>query len=206
MLRAAPNLQGFSIPGQGDERLIVNLFADDTLLYLKKSDRHRDVQRLLDDWCAASGAKFNIDKTEYLPIGTTKHRRHVVRRRTLNPRDHSPIKDSTRIARDGESIRSLGAHIGNGNDNTIPWEPVLDKIQSKLKRWSAGHPSLHAKRLIIQMVVGGTTQYLTKVQGMPAPIEKAVTKLIRDFVWGRPSPHPPIGTAHLYLPVAQGGL
>ncbi|KAI0047925.1 hypothetical protein FA95DRAFT_1491755, partial [Auriscalpium vulgare] len=206
MLRTAPNLQGFTIPGRGDDRLIVNLFADDTLLYLKKSDRHRDVQSILDAWCAASGAKFNIDKTEYLPIGSRKHRRHVARRRTLNRHDTTPIKESTRIALDGESIRSLGVYLGNGNDDAAPWEPVLDKIQKQLTRWSSSHPSLHAKRLIIQMIVGGSTQYLAKVQGMPKAIEGAITKQIRDFVWGHPSPHPPIATTQLYLPVSQGGL
>jgi hypothetical protein len=38
------------------------------------------------------------------------------------------------------------------------------------------------RKLIVQAVVGGQTQFLTKAQGMPATVEKALTKLIRDFI------------------------
>lgn len=36
---------------------------------------------------------------------------------------------------------------------------------------------------IIQMIVGGMTQYLTQVQGMPKDIEKKLKKRIRQFLW-----------------------
>ncbi|KAI0064249.1 hypothetical protein BV25DRAFT_1768160, partial [Artomyces pyxidatus] len=109
------------------------------------------------------------------------------------------------IAPDRSPIRSLGAWIGNDVDNAIPWSPVLDKINAALTRWRMGHPTLDTKRLILQMVVGGMTQYLTKVQSMPPAIEKAVIKTIRDFIWDDCA-HPPISINHLYQPVAEGGI
>jgi exonuclease III len=88
-LRSDPNLKGFSIPGT-NEKLITNLFADDTTLFLNKDDRMDDVQRILNEWCSASGAKFNIEKSEVIPLGSEQHRHRVVETRKINPRDALP--------------------------------------------------------------------------------------------------------------------
>jgi len=63
------NLMGYKIPG-AVERLVATLFADDTTSYLSKYDTFSDLISPLDIWCTASGAKFNKEKTEIIPIGT----------------------------------------------------------------------------------------------------------------------------------------
>jgi hypothetical protein len=67
MLRGS-TLQGFKIPGTA-ERLIANLFADNTTVFLAATDDFRDLQLILDEWCTASTAKFNVNKTAIIPIG-----------------------------------------------------------------------------------------------------------------------------------------
>jgi hypothetical protein len=59
---------------------------------------------------------------------------------------------------------------------------VLKKIEKNLTRWNMCHPSLDGKRLIVQMIIGRMTQFLTKAQGMLKLIETAITKLIRSFM------------------------
>ncbi|KAI0053707.1 hypothetical protein FA95DRAFT_1633182, partial [Auriscalpium vulgare] len=204
MFRASPNLQGYNIPGLM-KKLIINLFADDTLLYLSKEDRYTDVQPILDGWCEASGAHFNTDKTEYIPIGTEEHRTEVVTTRRLTANDRA-LPATARIAKDGTAVRYLGGYVGNDIDDTIPWGPVLDKVSKKLKQWSHFHPSLRGKKAIVQMFVGGCTQYLAKVQGMPKPVEKALVKLIRNFLWTEDVKRAPIEISHLYQQTAKGGL
>jgi len=39
------------------------------------------------------------------------------------------------------------------------------------------------RKIIVQTIAGGHTQFLTKAQGMPVTIEKALVKMIRDFMW-----------------------
>jgi exonuclease III len=73
MIRRSEKIKGFDIPGS-NKRLIVNLFADDTVIYLKDQDKYDDLQDILDQWCRASGAKFNKEKTEIIPIGPKPHR------------------------------------------------------------------------------------------------------------------------------------
>ena len=72
-LRNSPDLEGFPIPGAATND-IVNLYADDTTVYLSESDRYDTLEYILTRWCRASGAKFNVEKTEVIPTGTKQHR------------------------------------------------------------------------------------------------------------------------------------
>jgi hypothetical protein len=202
-LRSDPNLQGYSIPG-AEEKLIISLFADDTSIYLNHNDKMDDVQSILDNWCLASGAKFNIEKTEIIPIGTPEHRDQVITSRKLNPHDRTTLDTRIRIAQDGEAMRSLGAWIGNNINNTTPWEPIIDKIHKNLTLWNKSHPTLQGRKTIIQMIVGGYTQFLTMAQGMPKHTESALIKIIRNFMWNDSTCYVPclilVLRAHLCFP------
>lgn len=61
-----------------EEKLAINLFADDTVLYLSAKDSYDETLKSLDKWCRVSGTKFNKEKTEIIPIGTKAHRKKVV--------------------------------------------------------------------------------------------------------------------------------
>ena len=202
MVRNSENLNSIQIPNIL-ENVLINLFADDTTVYLGKNDQYENLTNILDSWCLASGAKFNIMKMEIIPIGTEEHRARVITTRRLH-KDDPPLNQDIRIANDGHAIRSLGAWIGNKIDDATPWELVLDKIRTNLDRWKLGRPTLDGKRLIVQMVVGGTTQYLAKVQGMPNRIEKALVKVIRDFIWEGNAPR--INLDLLSRTRGEGGL
>ncbi|PBK86320.1 hypothetical protein ARMGADRAFT_940926 [Armillaria gallica] len=84
----------------------------------------------------------------------------------------SEIPEDIKIAKDGEAVRTLGAWVGNKVKQVDVWTCTLDKIEENLGRWELGHPTMEGCQLIIIMVVSGMTQYLTKVQGMPANVEK----------------------------------
>ena len=130
-LRNDPELHGFRIPGIA-EKLISKFFADDTSLYLRKHDRFDRVKLLLKEWCEVSGAKFNMEKTEIIPIGSESHRKEVADHRKINPCDVEPLDNRIRIAKDGEAIRLLGAWIGNKTNDLTPWETTIDKIKKAL--------------------------------------------------------------------------
>lgn len=81
--------------------------------------------------------------------------------------DQEEIPQHIHIVKDGEAVRMLGAWVGNKINSEGVWAPTLEKIDRKLEQWERSHPTMEGRRLIIQMVVGGMTQYLTQVQGMP---------------------------------------
>ncbi|GLB44701.1 putative RNase H [Lyophyllum shimeji] len=95
------NLKGFEIPGS-DEKLIANLFADDTTTFLSEDDEFEDLQALLDDWCIASKAKFNVKKTEVIPIGQEEYRDRVVSTRKTKE-GSTPIPEGINIVEDGNA-------------------------------------------------------------------------------------------------------
>jgi hypothetical protein len=95
-IRNDPGITGIQIPGQV-EKLAIKLFADDTNLYLSKEDSFNYIQNILDHWCEISGVKFNIEKTEIIPIGSTEHRQRVVTMRKLNERDQSPLTERIHV-------------------------------------------------------------------------------------------------------------
>ena len=134
-IRNSPLIQGINIPTMTQNPKIA-MFADDTTLFISETDRLDTVHKILDRWCKISGAKFNVEKTEIIPIGSEHYRQSVIDTRKINNLDIEPINDRIHIAADGEAIRSLGAWIGNHTNATAPWEPLLDLVKKDLNRWN----------------------------------------------------------------------
>jgi hypothetical protein len=124
-IRDNNNIKGYEIP-EVDEKIVINLYANDTNLFLRKEDSLDYIQATLDDWCKALGAKFNIEKTEIIPIGTPEHRQRMTKMRKLNMNNQEPLDGRIKITADTEAVRILGAWIGNNTDTAAPWEPVID--------------------------------------------------------------------------------
>ncbi|KAF8897702.1 hypothetical protein BD779DRAFT_1432156, partial [Infundibulicybe gibba] len=201
MLRKS-TLEGFRIEGEVT-RLITTLFADDTTVYLAEQDSLSELNAILDKCqCEASGAKFNTQKTVILPVGTRQYRERVIDTRKINPNEAS-IPEAIQIAGEEEPVRILGAYVGNGVNQSGIWVPTLEKIDTTLKQWSKSHPTIEGRRLIVGMEVGGRTQYLTRVQGMPTEVEQKLTKMIRDFIW--PDSMPAVNMDILHGKIEMGG-
>ena len=183
----------------------IMLFADDMNLFLNKDDQLDHVQSTLNKWCKVSGARFNIEKTEIIPMGKRSHRRIVAETRRINPYDATPLPPKIRIAQDGEAVRILGAWVGNEASNQTPWEPILDTIKTKLNLWEKAHLTFNRKRVIIQAIIGGHTQFMAKAQGMPPHIEDALMNIISKFTWDH-GMKPRIAMATLQRPTHEGGL
>ncbi len=196
-------LRGIELPGAAG-RLIATLFADDTTAYLHEQDSYAELKRILQKWCQAARAKFNVPKTEVIPVGAREYRDRVRETRRLSPSDE-PIKDNIRIVPEGVAVRSLGAWIGNGVDDTVPWEPIIKKIRTNLEKWQNRHPTMRGKKLIVGLEVGSRTQYLTRVQTMPKAIEDRLEKMIRDFVWDGQK-RPLVSLEMLQRTVEEGGI
>ena len=79
----------------------------------------------------------------------------------------------------------------------VPWEPIIDKANKFLKRWGTSCPT---RRIIIQMVIGGLTQFLTMAQGMPKNVEVALIKITWKFIWNNDS------SPRLALDILQGPI
>lgn len=195
------NLKGYNIPGHA-EKLIANLFADDTTTFLSMEDDVEDLNPILEDWCMASGANFNTEKTEIIPIGTLEYRKQVLENRRSRP-DGPIISSNIRIAEEGTLVRILGAWYGNAADLNAPWTNVLEKIDKCLANWEKSHPTMEGRRHIAQMVIAGMSQYLAQVQGMSPQTEKLLAKRAVKFMWAGKSSL--VNETTMYEPFDKGG-
>jgi len=76
---------------------------------------------------------------------------------------------------DMSAVRVLGAFVGNKIDQMSIWSPICDEIDNDLNCWNRSHSTINGHCLIVNMVIGTHTQYLSQVQGMP----QAVTEVLK---------------------------
>ncbi|KAF5337057.1 hypothetical protein D9611_002908 [Ephemerocybe angulata] len=76
MLRTS-GIEGLTFPGT-DKRVLSCLFADDTTVFLSANDKFSALTQILETWCKASGAKFNIEKTVVIPLGDPDTRKDIL--------------------------------------------------------------------------------------------------------------------------------
>ncbi len=204
------DIEGFDIPRCG-ETLKAVLFADDTTVYLSSRDDFSMLQCVLDTWCSAAKARFNMGKTEIIPIGNPDFREEMAAtyRHTGAWKNYPK---GVHMAQEGEAVRILGAFFGNGISQVNIWTVVLTKIVAMRKplmhaieRWKAGHATLQGKRHVVQMIIGGMTQFFTTVQRMPDIIATRLTKIMREYLWDDRH-NTPVSMEHVCLPVELGGL
>ncbi|EIW52959.1 uncharacterized protein TRAVEDRAFT_40509 [Trametes versicolor FP-101664 SS1] len=202
MIRGS-QIRGFNIP-KSLEVLKATLFADDTTVYLAEEDDFGILQRVLDTWCSAAKAKFNLRKTEIIPIGTKEYRKRVIDTyKETGAWGNYPA--GVHLAEEGEAVRILGAYFGNEAEQSKIWDPKIKKMEGVLERWSLSPSTVIGKRHTTQMMVGGMSQFLANVQRMPATVTKKLMKMIRSHIWDGKK-HVPVAMEHLYLPVEEGGL
>ena len=130
----ASQLTGMEIPGLA-EQLITTLFADDTTVYLHKTDNYENLTDILATWCKASRAHFNAEKTKCIPVGTEEFRKGMYQQNSTSALGLS-IPGTVRIIPDRTAVRSLGAWLRNGIDISELWNKILDVIATNLERWA----------------------------------------------------------------------
>jgi ribonuclease HI len=173
-------LKGIEIPGM-TERLIVTLFADDTLVYLRDSDDQKKLTDIIDRFCKASTAKFNLEKTEYLPIGEEEYRKTVIATRKIG--NNEPLPENITIIREGEQMRTLGAWVGNGTTAYPQWNKILEKQQKTIETWGQMHLSYKGKELVAKALIQSRAIFLATVNGMPKSTMMQMQKQLKDFIW-----------------------
>ena len=161
-------------------RLIVSLFADDTLVYLRETDSLNDLQKIISTFCKASTARFNMEKTEYLPVGNKEYRKKVVDTRCFGDNE---IEQGVKIIKDGEAMRTLGSWVGNETNADLQWEGVLRKQEETMAAWSKTNMSLKGREIILKALIQSKAMFLATVNGMPKNVEEKMKSMFKDFLW-----------------------
>lgn len=143
------DLKGIKISPYTDNAL-VSAYADDTTIYLNTNDKLETLESCIDNFCVASTAKFNEEKTEIIPIGTKTYRDEITQTRNFNGKQ---IPDKVQIAKDGEAVRILGSWQGNEVNANNKWEEIIEKQNRIMKMWANSYPSTLARARIAKALI-----------------------------------------------------
>jgi hypothetical protein len=176
------SLSGFKIPNV-QVRVLVSMFADDTLVYLKENDNLVVLTETLDMFCKMSNARFNEHKYEALPLGSKEYRKNLIATRKLNDMPGNNLKNSIRVIRDGQSMRTLGAWIGHDTDTCPQWSKILEKQRKIMSKWSSMNMSFKGKELVLKALVTSRTLFLATVNGISNSLINEMHKEMRKFLW-----------------------
>ena len=122
----ALGIQEIEVPNL-DKKIKVSLFANDTTVILTEYNSFTELTVTLDRWCEVSGAKFNIKKTEIIPIGSAEYRKELLETRKIGGGEER-IPEVIRIAGEGDAMRLLGVWVGNGVNPEEPWRVIVEMI------------------------------------------------------------------------------
>ncbi|KAI0742777.1 hypothetical protein C8Q80DRAFT_1101611, partial [Daedaleopsis nitida] len=139
-----------------------------------------------------------------VPVGTPEYRELAVTEYKLHGRWMTYPRNA-HMAEDGEPVRMLGAFLGNGIDQCEVWSPTIAKITATIERWKRGTATIEGRRHVVQMVLGGMSQFLTDVQRMPRAVQARLDKVMRAYLWNDRI-IPPVSKAFIHASVERGGL
>jgi len=176
------SLEDFKIQGL-EERVLVSLFADDTLVYMNENNNKKTLEQTIRNFCEASTAKFNNEKSEILLIGTKEYRNNVIKTKTVNKTNNDKLDQAIRIIEDNDSLRILGAHIGNDSKTSIQWETILKRQSRILKKWAKTSLLSKGKELILKALIQSRALYLATANEMPKNIAQRMTRQMKSFIW-----------------------
>jgi len=172
------------------------MYADDTNLFLSAAnDNVEDVAKCLEDTSYAIGCKFNLDKTNVLPVRSDRHK-------TRTKEDGVNLPGAYVLA-PGSPLRILGVWIGCRKQAGPRWAQILTHTRKLIGQWNAIGASVQNRVLIAKLLMQSRCYYLLDGNGIPPLMLTKLSNLINRFVRGRYSLLP---YRMLAPPLAKGGL
>jgi recombinational DNA repair protein RecR len=150
----------------------------------------------------ASTAKFNLEKTEFLPFGEKKFREKFIKERTIGT---YKLEENLTIIKEGQAMRTLGAWVGNEITTRAQWDSIIIKQKEIIKKWSKMHLSYRGKELVLKALIQSRAMFLATVNGLPNDIETEMKKMYKDFVWDN-KPRGIMKWESIIRPRKEGGL
>jgi len=179
-------IRGVQLPGGGVAK--VAAFADDTAPFF--SDR-QDVVRIrshMRTYSDATGAKFNLNKTEGIVIGM-------------------PPPDNIFQWRSDPKylVRYLGIPISATPNVEDQWAPAMKCFEECLAKWKKIPTTLHGKVAILKHFALPTLTYTLQALPCPELVQDRVQSMAWSFLWGKRK-KALVNLATCTLPKAEGGL
>jgi len=192
--RLRRKIHGISVMNLPPAKLM--MYVDDTNLFLSAAeDDVEDVAKCLEDTSYAIGCKFNLDKTDVLPVGSARHK--------ATARESGVALPGAYVLAPDSPLRILGVWIGCWKQAGPRWAQILTHTRKLIGQWNAIGASIQNRVLITKLLMQSRCYYLLDGNGVPPAILNKLSALINRFVRGRYSLLP---YRMMAPPLAEGGL
>ena len=141
------------------------------------------------------GCKFNLDKTDVLPVGSAAHkdRAHAV----------GVVLPGAYTLAPGSALHILGVWIGCPDEAAPWWKQILSHNHRLIGQWSAIGISVHNRALIAKALLLSQCYYLLDSNGIPWIMLNRMSTAICYYVRGKYSSMP---YQFLSAPLVEGGM
>ncbi|RHY97514.1 hypothetical protein DYB26_011740 [Aphanomyces astaci] len=146
------------------------MFADDTTLLAGRIAHLQAQLELVSKYCAVSGAKLNIDKTEIL---------------VLNSNQPIPFVHGLSFAASGRPIRYLGILLGHNLPAGYQVNRLTDKLYETFRIWGCRARTMNGRRLLVQTVILSILWLFTAAVVVPPKQIAAWQSLVNKFIQNR---------------------
>lgn len=146
-------------------------FADDSLFMLKADfDGLRNLRCILLMVEAAIGPRVNWSNTNLSPVGNVPEVEDMA---NVLDREVLPLL-----------ISYLGFPLRAKSSSKSFWNPILEKMGSKLAHWKNNYLSLGGKPILLKSVLASMPIYFLSLYQAPTSMLCKMESLKRDFLWG----------------------
>ncbi|XP_074298300.1 uncharacterized protein LOC141629152 [Silene latifolia] len=173
-------------------------YADDAFICCKATpSAFENLRDLLRCFELASGQMINLDKSfvKFSPNAPPDFKAHMA----------SILRMRTSVC----FGNYLGVPVDIPSKKSLLFQPLVDRLTSRILAWSSLHLSQPCKLLIINTIILGSIRFLMASIPFPVGICKKIDSLIAAFWWRKDARHRSIHWLSrdcLQLPRANGGL
>jgi ribonuclease HI len=193
-MRLRQSIWGISLLGLPPQKLI--MYADDTNLFLSSFEDLGLIRSTMASTSFALGSKFNLEKTDVLPVGPTEHS-------LASHPDIVACFDGCYVLPPGSPLRVLGAWIGSPDLASARWDQIYSHIKKIICQWNAIGTSACNRTVLAKALLLSCCSYLMDCNGIPHPLLHKINNTICRFVRGRFSNAP---FSILSAPLVRGGM
>jgi len=172
------------------------MYADDTNLFLSVAkDDVKAIADCLEHTSYAIGCKFNLDKTDVLPVGSDRHKAAA--------RDNGVQLPGVYVLVPSPPLRVLGVWIGCKKQASPRWAQIVTHTKSLIGQWNTIGALVLNRVLIAKLLMQSCCYYLLDGNGIPPAMLTKLSNMINRFVHGRYSLLP---YRMMAPPLTKGGL
>jgi hypothetical protein len=138
------SIRGISLLSLPPQKLI--MYADDTNLFLSSFEDLGLIQSTMASTSFALRSKFNLEKTDILPIGLAEHK-------SASHPDITTCFDSCYVLPTGSPLRVLGAWVGSPDLASAHWDQIYSHIKKIIQQWNTIGASAHNRTVLAKALL-----------------------------------------------------